>query len=140
MVDLLGRYSNLENLPESSRCVLIKPLSVAIDESRAFEQIQTRRRKQYQRRLSPAEVEQLVTAYQSGQSTYRLATLFQIRRETVVRNLQRAGVTLREARKLSREQAAEIRSRHTLGASVAEMSQWFDVSQDTIRRELRRQT
>lgn len=45
--------------------------------------------------LSSCEIDQLVTAYKAGDSTYVLAQRFSIRRETVAGHLERAGIMRR---------------------------------------------
>ena len=58
------------------------------------------------RKLREDEAAALVAAYQAGDSTYDLARRYGVRRETVTRHLERAGIARREAA-VARSQSAQ---------------------------------
>jgi DNA-binding CsgD family transcriptional regulator len=87
MVDHLGRYSNraswvkrLPRLPKAT--VSASATTVRTHRSSAT-------------RLSPAQIADLITGYQSGQTVYELADRFKIHRVTVSAHLHRHGIPMR---------------------------------------------
>ncbi|MCA1676100.1 MAG: helix-turn-helix domain-containing protein [Actinobacteria bacterium] len=60
------------------------------------------------RKLSPAEVAELVAAYEAGASQRELARRFGLHEQTVRAHLRRHGVKIRPQRKLTEEQEGEV--------------------------------
>ncbi|WP_142024391.1 hypothetical protein [Blastococcus colisei] len=90
------------------------------------------------RKLSPAEIDELVSAYEAGTAIAHLSSRFGMHRQTVRFHLKRRGITLRfSTRLLESAQIDEVVQRYADGSSTAELGQRFGVSADTIRRALR---
>ena len=92
-----------------------------------------------QRRLSRAEIEQLIDHYRGGVSIDGLARLYEVHRTTVIHHLDRAGVARRRVvRTMTDESVAMAAARYKPGASLAVVASEFGVHQRTLARELRR--
>ncbi|MHB1988526.1 MAG: helix-turn-helix domain-containing protein [Acidimicrobiales bacterium] len=92
-----------------------------------------------QRRLSAAEIEQLIHLYPQGASIDALACRYQVHRTTVIHHLDRAGIARRRVvRKMTDESVALAAARYEQGASLALVASEFGVHQRTLTRELRR--
>ena len=92
-----------------------------------------------QRRLSRAEVEQLIHRYGEGASIDGLARRFAVHRTTVSYHLDRARIARRRVvRKMTGESVARAAARYEQGASLAVVASEFGVHQRTLARELRR--
>jgi hypothetical protein len=125
-VDLLGRYSNLSHQGELLQCLV-----EMVPEGSPEPTLQTPR--QVQRRLRPAEVDELVSAYQAGSSVYELAKRHRIDRKTVSIILERQGVP-RRYRLIEGEQLAEAIKAYESGDSLATIGSRMGVSPYTVRR------
>ena len=126
--EVLGRYSNHTDQGKRLASVLgIVPKRQGAPISKPTKQIQ--------RRLRPAEIEELLVAYQSGGTLYELADRFRVQRATVCHVLERHGVPTRyrlvEGVKL---QAAIDAYQH--GQSLATIGHELGVSLDTVRAVL----
>ena len=92
-----------------------------------------------QRRLSRAEVGQLIYLYQEGASIDGLARRYEVHRTTVIHHLGQAGIMRRRVvRKMTDESVALAAARYEQGASLAVVASEFGVHQRTLARELRR--
>ena len=92
-----------------------------------------------QRRLSQAEIEQLIHLYGEGASVDVLARRYEVHRTTVIHHLDQAGITRRRVvRKMTDESVALAAARYEQGASLAVVVSEFGVHQRTLARELRR--
>ncbi len=92
-----------------------------------------------QRRLTGAEIEQLIQDYREGASIDGLARRYEIHRTTVIRHLDQAGIARRRVvRKMTDESVAQAAVRYEQGASLAVVAGEFGVHQRTLARELRR--
>ena len=92
-----------------------------------------------QRRLSRAEIEQLIHGYRRGDSIDGLARRYELHRSTVIHHLDQAGITRRRVvRKMNDESVALAAARYEQGASLAVVASGFGVHQRTLARELRR--
>ena len=89
------------------------------------------------RKLSQAEVAELVERYRSGRSTYDLAQQFGTDRHTVARHLRRAGIGLRPQRKMTPELIDRAARLYASGSSLAGIGREFGVSPTTIGKALR---
>ncbi len=92
-----------------------------------------------QRRLSQAEIEQLIHQYREGAPIDGLARRHEVHRTTVIHHLDQAGVTRRRVvRKMTDESVALAAARYAQGASLKIVASEFAVHQRTLARELRR--
>ena len=92
-----------------------------------------------QRRLSRAEIGQLIHRYRDGASIDGLAGRYEVHRTTVIHHLDQAGVARRRVvRKMTDESVALAAARYEQGASLAAIANEFGVHQRTLARELRR--
>lgn len=98
------------------------------------------RHRRITKRLSEAEIDEMVMVYQAGSSLAQTAKQFGVHWYTVQQHLKRRGVPRRPpaARKLTDEQAQEIKRMHELGVTCNDLALQYGVSIDTIRRELHR--
>lgn len=88
-------------------------------------------------RLKPAEIDELVAAYESGVNVAGLATSFKIHRTTVMARLRRRGVrTRRNVRKLNDEQVDQAAGLYVSGMPLAAVGTELGVNAEVIRREL----
>ena len=91
-----------------------------------------------QRRLSSAEIEQLIRLYREGASIDGLARRYEVHRTTVIHHLDQAGIARRRVvRKMNDESVALAAARYEQGASLAVVAAEFGVHQRTLARELR---
>ena len=92
-----------------------------------------------QRRLSEAEIEEVVHLYREGASIDGLARRNEVHRTTVIHHLDQAGIARRRViRKMTDESVARAAARYEEGASLASVASEFRVHQRTLARELRR--
>ena len=92
-----------------------------------------------QRRLTSAEIEQLIHLYREGASIDALARRYKIHRTTVIHHLDRAGIARRRVvRKMTDASVALAAERHAQGASLALVASEFAVHERTLARELLR--
>ncbi len=90
------------------------------------------------RRLSPAELEQVFDLYRTGLSTYKLAQRFDTDRHTITSHLRRGGVALRSRQKLTPRIVEQAALLYGQGQSLAVIGKQFDVSPTTIGAALRK--
>lgn len=92
-----------------------------------------------QRRLSQAEIEQLVDQYRAGASIEMLARRYEVHRTTVMAHLERAGIARRRVvRKLTGQSVAVATAQYETGASLADVASAFGVHDRTLAREFHR--
>lgn len=87
-------------------------------------------------RLSAADVEALVQAYQSGATVHQLATQFKIHPTTASQHLHRQRVTLRR-RGLDEEQCQNAVRLYREGNSLARVGAEVGADAETVRQALR---
>jgi DNA-binding MarR family transcriptional regulator len=92
---------------------------------------------QMNRRLSSAELTQLVELYRSGKSMRELAHQFGIHRVTVSRLLKREGVELRNGG-LSADEIDHAVALYAEGKSLARIGEHFGVDHGTVWRHLKK--
>ncbi len=91
-----------------------------------------------QRRLSQAEIDQLIDRYREGSSIDGLARRYEVHRTTVIHHLDQAGIARRRVvRKMTNESVALAAERYEHGASLAIVAREFGVHQRTLAKELR---
>lgn len=147
MVEVLGSYSKQRGLENTALSVIEQARECQKQAARgqtptgnkneipAGNRNKTRERV---RVLTPEEVENLVAAYLSGDSTYDLSRRYGIRRETVSAHLRRNNVTRRPNAKVVRadetaERVVELKSE---GVSVRRIAREFGVTERVVARTL----
>jgi Helix-turn-helix domain len=94
---------------------------------------------QTQHRLTSTEVDELVHAYERGESVPRLVALFGINRTTALAHLKRRDVATRaNRRRLTNKTVQQPAALYTDGRSLAAIARSFDVDPSTVAKELRR--
>jgi transposase-like protein len=92
---------------------------------------------QRQRRLTRAEVDNLVDLYATGINVRQLAAAFGINRDTALRHLQRRDVPSRASvRKLTDDLLATATRRYLAGDPTAKLCGDLGINPTTLRREL----
>ena len=84
------------------------------------------------RRLSPAELDQVIELYRLGLSTYKLARRFGTDRHTITGHLRRGGVTLRSRNKLTPHLVERAIRLYTDGQSLAMIGKELGLSATTV--------
>ena len=88
------------------------------------------------RRLSPAEIDQIVDQYRAGgRSVYELSDMFKVHRNTVSLHLKERGVSLRR-RPMSPTEIAQAIELHSQGMSGNAIGRVLGRDPKTVRREL----
>jgi DNA-directed RNA polymerase specialized sigma24 family protein len=91
------------------------------------------------RRLSAAEVEDLIGRHHEGATVNVLATEFGIHRKTVMDHLRRAGIPRRsDAMRWTPEQLAHATDLYRQGLSAAAIGGQFGLDPSTVSRRLKR--
>ena len=130
IVELVRLYSNLERLrPQLRQARRAASSSLRPPENAG-------RPWQHHRRLSRAEIIELIQAYEDHQPVHRLAERFGIHRITVTALLQRHGVELRRVGLTPDEIRAAARL-YRQGWSCARLGARFSVDPATVWRALR---
>jgi DNA-binding CsgD family transcriptional regulator len=88
------------------------------------------------RRLTPAEVTQLIELYRDGLSTYKLARQYGTDRHTIANHLRRGGVQLRPRQKMTPQLAEQAKRLYGDGYSLAVISKQLGFSPTTIGKAL----
>ena len=127
-MEVLGRYSNYADQGKRLAALLgtvpkghVRPIP--------------RTKKQIQRRLKRAEIEELVVAYEAGRTLYELAERFQIHRTTISHLLERHGVPTRY-RLVEGDRLKSAIHAYQQGQSLATIGGLLGVSLDTVRTAL----
>jgi DNA-directed RNA polymerase specialized sigma24 family protein len=96
-----------------------------------------REQRQLQKRLKPSKREDLADDYRAGMSVREVAAKYKIHRTTVLRHLERAGVTRRPTTTaLSEPDVADARNKRSEGLSYSAIASSFGVNPETVRRWL----
>ncbi|WP_131824128.1 helix-turn-helix domain-containing protein [Mycobacteroides abscessus] len=90
------------------------------------------------RKLSVVERSELVALYEAGASALELARKFECHRQTVARQLKKAGVELREQRKLTPQLLSRARALYEQGHTLAEVSVVVGVEASAVGKALKR--
>ena len=128
-MELLGRYSNQEDLVET----LLRLNSLPRTGQKRQEQS---RPKQEQTRLSPNDIDRLIELYQAGKAINDLATEFNIHRTTVMKQVERAGQPPRRGGIF--EHLDEARELYEQGWSLAKVGQHLGFDAETVRQAFRK--
>jgi AraC-like DNA-binding protein len=92
-----------------------------------------------QRRLSPIDIDDLISAYQAGATISQLAVEFGIHRTTVAGHLDRHGVARHNEQRVWDDQilrqAAEL---YATGLSLADVADQFGIDAQTVANRFRR--
>ena len=89
-----------------------------------------------QRRLTDAEIGDLVARYEAGSTIEMLASTFGIHRTTVMTHLGRRGIPHRTPRKLTAVMVAGAAHRYASGETLAEIAANLGIAPSTLTREL----
>lgn len=133
-MDVLRNYSNSQRSE--------KPVLARIpDAARSKPPRENRTKKSLQprvRRHSDSDVEELVRAYNGGDSVYALGRRFGIHRTTVSEHLKRAGVQTRgvKTRTLTNEEITDAHRLREQQMSIARIATANGTTEYAVRREL----
>jgi len=150
-VDLKGRLSNpleiaetfvaqgSERIDDSSEGTEIAQIQPFDDHAERPREERGRLSNPSQRRLSPADIDDLVDAYQAGATISQLAVEFGIHRTTVAGHLDRSGVPRHSEQTAWDDeilkQAAEL---YATGLSLADVADKFGIDPQTVANRFRR--
>ena len=124
----LGTYSHLcDQIERLQRLLTIEP-----DES---DEAKTRTPKQVQRRLRPAELEQLLDGYRKGIPLRDLTRQFDIHRNSIFPIVKRHGLRRRQP-SLTPDQLREAAALYEAGQSLATVGKRFGCHATTVRLAL----
>ena len=100
---------------------------------------QPTRQRQRQRRLSPADAAELVTAYEAGSTIRELASQFGVHRTTVLAHVERSGVPRHSTKGLwDQTTLAAAIQLYEQGQSLESIGDRLGVHADTVAARLRR--
>jgi transposase-like protein len=92
-----------------------------------------------QRRLSNADVDDLVRAYRAGSSIDSLAARLGVNRTTIISHLDRRGIERRRSvRKMTDRSVRQAAKSYAAGESLVQVASQFGVDARTLAREFRR--
>jgi DNA invertase Pin-like site-specific DNA recombinase len=128
-VELMGRYSNLDNVATLQRVL------AGQDRDRPPART-TRSVRQIHHRLTADEIEQLIKQYKHGELIDGLATQFKVSRTTVMKHVERAGAPRR--RNLLEDRVEEARQLYDQGNSLAKIGQHLGVNPSTVWHAFRK--
>ena len=129
-VDLLGRYSNPDNVSRLNR--ILSGQGRDRPSHRPVPSV-----KQKQTRLADSDQISVLERYLAGETANTLADYFDVNRATVFATLQRAGVKSRY-RVLTDDDVASATVMYESGQSLASIAKHFDVSDGTVLNAFRR--
>lgn len=98
----------------------------------------TRQGSRQLRKLTPHEVESLITEYQDGATARDLAAKYGIHRITVTRHIQRSGHRTRSVRSFEADQLQQLIADYRAGNSTNALGRKYGVAGSTVARNLRR--
>lgn len=132
LVAALEELGELENMQVSSGTQ-----DAIVAQSGAVDPATVRLQVRENRKLSPAEVEELVDAYEAGTSQRELTRRFGLHEQTVRAHLRRQGVKLRPLRALTEAQESDAVRLYIKDVwSLAELAARFKVGQTAVRNVL----
>jgi uncharacterized protein (DUF433 family) len=88
----------------------------------------------HQRRLSDAEMGQIIIAYQNGKTTYELATEYGCHRNTISQNLKKHGIHVFKDKAQMKINATKVIEMYSAKHTIDQIAECFDVSAHTIRQ------
>lgn len=89
------------------------------------------------RKFSDSDLKAVVEQYEAGESMQKLAEKFECHRQTIARQLKKAGVTLREQQIRTPEFNAHARTLYEQGHSLERVADMLTVQASTINRAVR---
>ncbi|RPA56819.1 hypothetical protein EF294_20820 [Gordonia oryzae] len=89
------------------------------------------------RKLTPHELESLITEYQDGATARDLAAKYGIHRMTVTRHIQRSGHQTRPVRSFEGDQLQQLIADYRAGNSTNALGRKYGVAGSTVSRTLR---
>ncbi|QEM43585.1 helix-turn-helix domain-containing protein [Mycolicibacterium grossiae] len=89
------------------------------------------------RKLSNSDLKAVIELYEAGESMPKLAEKFECHRQTIARQLRKAGVTLREQQIRTPEFNAHARTLYEQGNSLDQVAEMLSVQASTINRAVR---
>jgi transposase-like protein len=92
--------------------------------------------RQCQKRLSPEEIRQVVTAYKHGATVYELAAQFNCHRNTISKNLKQSGVKPTTKKFVTQNEIGELAALYTSGKKLDEIAKQYGVGASTVRKVL----
>ena len=124
-MDLLGRYSNPDNVTRMNRI-----LTGQGRDRPSHRPVPSLRQKQT--KLAQEQVSELVTMHERGIPIDDLASVFDVHRTTVMTHLDRAGAERRTG--LIERHLNEAHRLYESGSSLARVAEHFGVDAETVRR------
>lgn len=132
LVAALEELGGLENLQVSGDV-----RSEIVDQSGAEDPAAVRLQVKENRKLSPGELGELVTAYEAGASQVELTQRFGLHEQTVRAHLRRQGVRIRPQQKLTEAEENEVVRLYVEEMwTLVELAGRFEVCQTAIRNVL----
>ena len=129
-VEVMGRYSNLSDQGNRIEWVLQSTPS-------GPKRIVSGTNKQVQRRLLPAQIDDLVAAYQSGATLRELSRQFRVHRASVSIVRDRQSVP-RRYRMVEGARLEQVVRDYREGKSIISIANELEVAGDTVRKALTR--
>jgi len=131
MVELRGGSSNFDTAARLRR--LVEALPTVLRRRRLS---RTTRKRQIQRRLTPEQVEQLLTKYRAGASMQQLVRKWRLHRTTVASHLRLAGVPLRR-QGIPPDRLLEAVRLYGEGWSCQRLGERYGCNAETVRQTLK---
>jgi lambda repressor-like predicted transcriptional regulator len=126
---LLRNWSTLESLQQRTNRLLSDPSTDRLSPALPV--------RQQQKRLTPAELVQMIQLYRDGTQVRDLASQFGVHRHTISQRLTRMGVPLRR-HGLRDEDADEAAQLYAEGWSLVRLGEKYDCDHSSVRNTLLR--
>ena len=139
-MELAQRYSNLDTVQKTLRMLqsagLISPDGRPVDRSDRSREPIVQPFKLTQR-LDNSTINEIITNYESGKSSYELAEECGISKNSVIKLLREAGVPIRN-QPLTDQQVTEAIRLYEAGKSLAKIGAHLGVDHGTVWRQLKK--
>jgi len=89
-----------------------------------------------QKFLSEEEIQQIVTSYQNGKTTYELAEQYGCIRQTISRHLKKSGIQVTLTSTKIADNIPQIVALYDGGMKISEIARQFNVCEATIQKYL----
>jgi len=93
---------------------------------------------QPQRRLSEAELAEMIGVYRSGKTAFEAAKLFGIHRQTVTRLLVKHGIPLHPRATIDAKLLAELTWHYERGKSTVELGRKYNLAASSVGKALKK--
>ncbi len=123
----------LDNIKESHSITVNQPVDPNVTDLSYDPNFIVKTIKQQQKHFSPEEIEQIVTKYQQGESTYELAKEFNCHRNTIANSLRKQGIKV-SIEKINLEEAIKL---YELGWTTKQLAERYSMSDNTVSRRLK---